>query len=96
MIAGSISMIFHKLRKFSISLLFLSLVICSALILFLIGKEINYSLGNWGNLGISIGYDSLTLPFMLASLTIIGAVALNYLRKDYGGLFFALLTLLYG
>jgi multicomponent Na+:H+ antiporter subunit D len=95
-IAGSVSIIFRNSRKLSISLLFLSLGTCGIFIPFLIGKEINYSLGNWGNLGISIGYDSLTLPFMLASLTIIGAVALNSLKKHYGGLFYGLLTLLYG
>ncbi len=89
-------MLLRKWKHFSFYTLLASLAFNSVIVLTLINKEIEYVLGNWGELGIQVGYDELTLPFLLASIAVITAVAFNSLRKKYGGFFFSLLTILYG
>lgn len=93
---GGLSLILNRHRKITVALTFVSLVSSAIILILNIGNSYETVIGNWGTLGISIGYDEIALPFLLAVVVVLFAVTLNSLNKDYDGIFYALITLLLG
>ncbi|OAA31735.1 NADH-ubiquinone oxidoreductase [Kosmotoga arenicorallina S304] len=96
LLLGGLSLALHRRRKIAISLTFASLIASAVILLFNLGKDFEAVIGDWGMLGISIGYDEFSLPFLLAVIVVLAAVTLNSLHKSYDGFFYALITLLLG
>ncbi|MCD6160095.1 MAG: NADH-ubiquinone oxidoreductase [Kosmotoga sp.] len=96
LLLGGVSLILNQRTKITIVLTFTSLLTSIVILLFNIGKNFEMVIGNWGTLGISIGYDEFALPFLLAVIVVLSAITLNSLQKNYDGFFYALITLLLG
>ena len=93
---GIAQLIFKKFRRFNISISSAYLIFNLIVIILNNGKEFTYQLGNWGDLGITLGFDYMTELFLLASLIVFSAVIFNSLNKNYPGLFYSLISILYG
>ena len=93
---GIAQLIFKKFSRFNISISSVYLIFNLIVIILNNGKEFTYQLGNWGDLGITLGFDYMTELFLLASLIVFSAVIFNSLNKNYPGLFYSLISILYG
>ena len=93
---GVVQLIFKKYRRFNISISSGYLIFNLIFIISNNGKEFTYQLGNWNDLGITLGFDYMTELFLLASLIVFSAVLFNSLNKNYPGFFYSLISILYG
>ncbi len=93
---GTIQLIFRKYRKFNIAISFIYLIFNLLLIIHYRGENFQYVLSNWGDLGITVGYDQMTEMFLIAALIVFSAVIFNSLSKNYPGFFYSLISILYG
>jgi multicomponent Na+:H+ antiporter subunit D len=93
---GTVQLIFRKYRKFNIAISFIYLIFNLLMIIHYRGENFQYTLSDWGNLGITVGYDGMTEMFLIASLIVFSAVIFNSLSKNYPGFFYSLISILYG
>ncbi|AKI98204.1 NADH-ubiquinone oxidoreductase [Kosmotoga pacifica] len=93
---GGLSLILNRHKRITIGLTFVSMLLSVLILVLNLGKNFETVIGDWGALGISIGYDEIALPFLLAVVVVLFAVFMNSLHKNYDGFFYALITLLLG
>lgn len=94
--AGILTLIFKNKRSLVLAIALIAISITGIFVFSFQGKNIEINIGNWSNLGITVGFDDLSWPFLLAAFIVILAVVLNSINKGYDNLFYSLILLLYG
>ncbi len=94
---GTLAVLLRRKRKLPLTLFFISCAATIVVILTLIGQDKTYQIGQWGAVGVTVGFDELNLPFVLSSMIVAAAVCLSAsTRAIYDGYFYGLVMMLLG
>lgn len=94
--AGIFTLVFKNRRRLVLAIALIAIAATGIVAFTFQGKNIEINIGNWSNLGITVGFDSLSWPFVLAAFIVVLSVVLNSINKGYDNLFYSLILLLYG